>query len=112
MSQQNNLTDIWNVYKDNIIKEAKTSRPIEGGSKKMNTKPGKGAVDINSKDAQKIQNVDGQGTTEPVYEIDGLERPLDPKTTKKAAKKGNLYEPEKYSAEQFDKKLEKATGRV
>ncbi len=108
MSQQNNLTDIWNVYKDNIIKEAKTSRPIEGGSKKMNTKPGKGAVDINSKDAQKIQNVDGQGTTEPVYEIDGLERPLDPKTTKKAAKKGNLYEPEKYSAEQFDKKLEKS----
>lgn len=108
MSQQNNLTDIWNVYKDNIIKESKTTRPIQGGSKSMGTKPGKGAVDLNSKEAQEIQNSKNQGTTEPVYDIEGLEQPLDPKTTKKSKKKDNLYEPEKYSAEQFDKKLEKS----
>ena len=105
MSNKNNLTDIWNVYQDSIIKEAKTSRPIEGGSKKMGTKPGKGGVDLNSKDAQEIQNTKNSGTTEPVYEIEGMEEPLDPKNSKK---KDELYGSEKYSSEQFDEKLEKS----
>lgn len=106
MSKQNNLTEIWNVYSDSIIKEGKTAtRPIEGGNKKMGTKPGPGAVDLNSKEAQKIQNTGNEGTTDPVYDIEGLEEPIDPKNTKG---KENLYEPEKYSSEKFDKKVEKS----
>ena len=106
MSKQNNLTEIWNVYSDSIIKEGKTAtRPIEGGDKKMGTKPGPGAVDLNSKEAQKIQNTGNEGTTDPVYDIEGLEEPIDPKNTKG---KENLYEPEKYSSEKFDKKVEKS----
>ena len=106
MSKQNNLTEIWNVYSDSIIKEGKTAtRPIEGGDKKMGTKPGPGAVDLNSKEAQKIQNTGNEGTTDPVYDIEGLEEPVDPKNTKG---KENLYEPEKYSSEKFDKKVEKS----
>ena len=53
MSKKNNLTEIWNVYADSIIKEGKTTRPIEGGDKKMNTKPGPGAVELDSKEAKK-----------------------------------------------------------
>ena len=109
MPKQNNLTDIWNIYSDTIIKEGKSTRPIEGGNKKMGTKPGPGAVDLNSKDAKKIQHTGNVGTTEPVYEIEGMEKPIDPKH-KKGKKKGkekNLYEPEKYSSEKFDEKVEK-----
>lgn len=107
MSRKNNLTEIWNVYQDSIIKEGTATRPIEGGTKKMGTKPGKGAVDMNSKDAQEIQNTGSEGTTDPVYDIEGLQQPVDPKTMKKKKEEGNLYEPEKYSSQQFDEKLEK-----
>lgn len=105
MSKKNNLTEIWNVYADSIIKEAKTTRPIEGGDKKMSTKPGPGAVELDSKEAKKIQHAGGEGTTEPVYEIEGVHEPIDPK--KKKGDKENLYEPEKYSSEKFDEKVEK-----
>jgi hypothetical protein len=106
MSKQNNLTEIWNVYSDSIIKEGKTvTRPIEGGIKKMGSKPGPGAVDLNSKEAKKIQNTGNEGNTDPNYDIEGLEEPIDPKNTKG---KENLYEPEKYSSEKFDKKVEKS----
>lgn len=106
MSKQNNLTEIWNVYSDSIIKEGKTgTRPIEGGIKKMGSKPGPGAVDLNSKEAKKIQNTGSEGNTDPNYDIEGLEEPIDPKNTKG---KENLYEPEKYSSEKFDKKVEKS----
>ncbi len=53
MSKKNNLTEIWNVYTDSIIKEAKTTRPIEGGDKKMSTKPGSGAVELDSKEKRR-----------------------------------------------------------
>lgn len=105
MSKKNNLTEIWNVYADSIIKEAKTSRPIDGGYKKMSTKPGPGAVELDSKEAKKIQHTGNEGTTEPVYEIEGVHEPVDPK--KKKGDKENLYEPEKYSSEKFDEKVEK-----
>ena len=105
MSKKNNLTEIWNVYADSIIKEAKTTRPIDGGYKKMSTKPGPGAVELDSKEAKKIQHTGNEGTTEPVYEIEGVHEPIDPK--KKKGDKENLYEPEKYSSEKFDKKVEK-----
>jgi hypothetical protein len=105
MSKKNNLTEIWNVYADSIIKEAKTSRPIDGGYKKMSTKPGPGAVELDSKEAKKIQHTGNEGTTEPVYDIEGVHEPVDPK--KKKGDKENLYEPEKYSSEKFDEKVEK-----
>jgi hypothetical protein len=104
MANKNNLTDIWNIYSDTIIKEGKSTRPIKGGNKKMGTKPGKGAVDLNSKEAQDIQNTGSEGNTDPVYEIDGVNEPVDPKKTKG---KPNAYEPEKYSSEKFDEKVEK-----
>ena len=107
MSRKNNLTEIWNVYQDSIIKEATATRPIKGGNKQMGKKPGKGAVDLNPKDAQEIQNTSNSGTTAPVYDIDGLKEPVDPKNMKKKDKKDNLYSPEKYSSQQFDEKLEK-----
>jgi hypothetical protein len=107
MSRKNNLTEIWNVYQDSIIKEATATRPIKGGNKQMGKKPGKGAVDLNSKDAQEIQNTSNSGTTAPVYDIDGLKEPVDPKNMKKKDKKDNLYSPEKYSSQQFDEKLGK-----
>ena len=106
MPNKNNLTDIWNIYSDSIIKEGKSTRPIVGGDKNMGTKPGPGATDLNSKDAQEIQNTGKSGTTEPVYDIEGVEEPVDPKKKKKG--KENLYEPEKYSSEKFDEKVEKS----
>ena len=105
MSKQNNLTEIWNVYNNSIIQEGKAgTRPIEGGMKKMGLKPGKGAVDLNSKAARDIQNTKGQGTTEPVYEIEGMEEPIDPKTSKK---KDELYDSENFSSQKYDKKVGK-----
>ena len=105
MSIQNNLTEIWNTYSDSIIKEGKVgTRPIAGGNKKMGTKPGPGAVDLNSKQAKDIQNTGKVGNTDPNYDIEGLEEPVDPKKTKG---KKNVYEPEKYSSEKFDEKVEK-----
>ena len=105
MSKQNNLTEIWNVYNNSIIQEGKAgTRPIEGGMKKMGLKPGKGAVDLNSKAARDIQNTKGQGTTEPVYEIEGMEEPIDPKNSKK---KDELYDSENFSSQKYDKKVGK-----
>ena len=105
MSIQNNLTEIWNTYSDSIIKEGKTgTRPIAGGNKKMGTKPGPGAVDLNSKQSKDIQNTGSVGNTDPNYDLEGLEEPIDPKKTKG---KKNVYEPEKYSSEKFDEKVEK-----
>ena len=106
MANKNNLTDIWNIYSDSIIKESKTTRPIEGGIKKMGTKPGSGAVELNSKEAKDIQNTGKEGTTDPDYDIEGVQEPIDPK--KKKGDKENLYEPEKYSSEKFDEKVEKS----
>jgi hypothetical protein len=106
MANKNNLTDIWNIYSDSIIKESKTTRPIEGGIKKMGTKPGPGAVELNSKEAKNIQNTGKEGTTDPDYDIEGVQEPIDPK--KKKGDKENLYEPEKYSSEKFDRKVEKS----
>ena len=110
MANKNNLTDIWNIYSDSIIKESKTTRPIEGGIKKMGTKPGPGAVELNSKEARNIQNTGKEGTTDPDYDIEGVQEPIDPK--KKKSDKENLYEPEKYSSEKFDEKVEKSFLRI
>ena len=110
MSRHNNLTQIWDVYKDTLIKESKEPRSkaaksgcMQGGTKSFGTKPGPGAVDPNSKQAQDIQNK----MTSSIEEVEGLEPALDPKKTKKKDKKGNLYSPEQFSSEQFDEKLEK-----
>lgn len=107
MTRANTLTEIWNTYNDNIINEGKTGRPIEGGTKDMGMKPGPGAVDLNSDKSKEIQNSKGPRTTEPVYEIDGLNEPIDPKHNKK---EDELYNSADYSSEKYnenDKKIEK-----
>jgi len=107
MTRANTLTEIWNTYNDNIISEGKAGRPIEGGTKDMGMKPGPGAVDLNSKKSKEIQNSKGPRTTEPVYEIDGLNEPIDPKHSKK---EDELYNSADYSSEKYhekDKKIEK-----
>jgi hypothetical protein len=105
MSRKNNLTDIWNVYSNNIIKEStKEASPcMRGGIKSFGTKPGKGPVSTDSKAATDIQNKKTSDTTE----VDGYEEPIDPKTMSKKKKKGNLYSPGKFSSEKFDEKVEK-----
>ena len=105
MSKKNNLTDIWNVYSNNIIKEStKEASPcMRGGIKSFGTKPGKGPVSTNSKAATDIQNK----KTSDITEVDGYEEPIDPKTMAKKKKKANLYTPGKYSSEKFDEKVEK-----
>jgi len=107
MTRANTLTEIWNTYNDNIISEGKAGRPIEGGTKDMGMKPGPGAVDLNSDKSKEIQNSKGPRTTEPVYEIDGLNEPIDPKHSKK---EDELYNSADYSSEKYgenDKKIEK-----
>ena len=107
MTRANTLTEIWNTYNDNIISEGKAGRPIEGGTKDMGMKPGPGAVDLDSKKSKEKQNSKGPRTTEPVYEIDGLNEPIDPKHTKK---EDELYNSADYSSEKYhekDKKIEK-----
>ena len=107
MTRANTLTEIWNTYNDNIISEGKTGRPIEGGTKDMGMKPGPGAVDLNSDKSKEIQNSKGPRTTEPVYEIDGLNEPIDPKHSKIG---DELYNSADYSSEKYDendKKIEK-----
>ena len=135
MSNRNNLTEIWDVYqnsleKQDIVSEAagtgnvgtqgpiqargsktskkKGSRPIQGGTKQFGTKSGPGAVYLNSKDAQKKQHEKGEGTTEPVFELEGMEEPLDPAHMKKKDKEGNLYNVSAYSSQQFDEKIRKS----
>jgi hypothetical protein len=105
MSKKNNLTDIWDVYADSIIKEStKTASPsMRGGTKNFGTKPGKGAVDLDSKQATDIQNK----TTSEIEDVDGFTKPIDPKHASKKNKKDNLYTPEEYSSEKFDEKVGK-----
>jgi hypothetical protein len=110
MSKHKNLTEIWDVYKDSLIKESKDVRKkaaetgcMQGGLKNFGTKTGPGAVDADSKQAEDIQNK----MTSDIAEIDGFEPAIDPKKMKKKDKKDNLYTPDKFSAEQFDEKLAK-----
>jgi hypothetical protein len=110
MSKHKNLTEIWDVYKDSLIKESKDVRKkaaetgcMQGGLKNFGTKAGPGPVDANSKQAKAIQNK----MTSDIAEIDGFEPAIDPKKMKKKDKKDNLYTPDKFSAEQFDEKLAK-----
>lgn len=110
MSKHKNLTEIWDVYKDSLIKESKDVRKkaaetgcMQGGLKNFGTKAGPGAVDADSKQAEDIQNK----MTSDIAEIDGFEPAIDPKKMKKKDKKDNLYTPDKFSAEQFDEKLAK-----
>ena len=110
MSKHKNLTEIWDVYKDSLIKESKDARKkaaesgcMQGGLKNFGTKPGPGPVDADSKQAQDIQNK----MTSDIAEIDGFEPAIDPKKMKKKDKEGNLYNPDNFSAEQFDEKLAK-----
>lgn len=110
MSKHKNLTEIWDVYKDSLIKESKDVRKkaaetgcMQGGLKNFGTKAGPGPVDANSKQAKAIQNK----MTSDIAEIDGFEPAIDPKRMKKKDKKDNLYTPDKFSAEQFDEKLAK-----
>ena len=110
MSKHKNLTEIWDVYKDSLIKESKCARKkaaetgcMDGDLKNFGTKPGTGPVDADSKQAHDIQNK----TTSDIAEIDGFEPAIDPKKMKKKDKEGNLYNPDNFSAEQFDEKLAK-----
>lgn len=110
MSKHKNLTEIWDVYKDSLIKESKDVRKkaaetgcMQGGLKNFGTKAGPGAVDADSKQAEDIQNK----MTSDIAEIDGFEPAIDPKKMKKKDKKDNLYTPDRFSAEQFDEKLAK-----
>jgi len=110
MSKHKNLTEIWDVYKDSLIKESKDVRKkaadtgcMQGGLKSFGTKAGPGAVDADSKQAEDIQNK----MTSDIAEIDGFEPAIDPKKMKKKDKDGNLYTPDNFSAEQFDEKLAK-----
>ena len=110
MSQHKNLTEIWDIYKDSLIKESTDSRKkaadkgcMRGGLKNFGTKVGTGPVDTDSKQAKDIQNK----MTSDIAEIDGFEPALDPKKMKKKDKAGNLYNPGNFSAEQFDEKLAK-----
>lgn len=105
MSRKNNLTDIWNVYSNSIIKEStKEASPcMRGGIKSFGTKPGKGPVSVDSKAATDIQNK----KTSDITEVDGYQEPIDPKTMSKKKKKDNLYTPGKFSSEKFDEKVEK-----
>lgn len=107
MTRVNTLTEIWNTYNNNILSEGKTDRPIEGGNKNMGSKPGPGAVDLDSDKTKEIQHSKSPGTTEPVYEIEGLKHPIDPKNAKK---EDELYNSADYSSEKYtknDKKIEK-----
>jgi len=104
MTRANTLTEIWDTYNNNIISEGKAGRPIEGGTKNMGMKPGPGAVDLNSNKSKNKQHSKGPRTTEPVYEIDGLNKPIDPKHSKK---EDELYDSDKYSAENYNKKDKK-----
>lgn len=104
MPSKNNLTEIWNIYSDSIIKEGKTVAPsMQGGLKNFGTKPGKGPAGLNSKGSMEIQNKE----TTDIEQVDGYVAPIDPKTSKKSKDKKNLYSPEKYSSEKFDEKVEK-----
>ena len=109
MTRVNTLTEIWETYNNNIISEGKKDRPIEGGIKNMGTKPGPGAVDADSDKAKQVQHSKSPGTTEPVYEIEGLKEPIDPKNAKK---EDELYNSADYSSEKYHEKDEKIEKKV
>lgn len=107
MARANTLMEIWNTYNDNIINEGKKDRPIDGGIKNMSTKPGPGAVDLNDEKSKNKQHSKSPGNTEPAYEIEGLDEPIDPKNAKK---EDELYNSADYSSEKYnenDRKIEK-----
>ena len=87
----NTLTDIWDAYTNVIISENATT--------KHKTKPGAGAVDLNSDDSKKIQNVDTSGPAN--AELADM---IDPKKSKK---KDELYDSENFSSQNYDKKVGK-----
>jgi len=104
MTRVNTLTEIWNTYNDNIISEKSSAR--EKAAKSGNMKGGlpgntvgKGPVELNSKQAQDMQNKE---TTE-TDQVEGIHEPIDPKKSKKE----NAYEPKIYSSENYDKKIGK-----
>jgi hypothetical protein len=96
MSRKNNLTEIWNVYTNSIIKES--AKP-----KNFGTKHGKGAVDSNSKQATEIQNKKSSD----IENVDGFKPPLDVKKMSAKDRKTNLYDVAKFSSEKFDEKVAK-----
>ena len=91
----NTLTDIWDAYTNVIISENATTDK----KTKHKTKPGTGAVDLNSDDSKKIQNVDTSGPAN--AELADL---IDPKKSKK---KDELYDSENFSSQNYDKKVGK-----
>ena len=91
----NTLTDIWDAYTNVIISENATTDK----KTKHKTKPGTGAVDLNSDDSKKIQNVDTSGPAN--AELTDL---IDPKKSKK---KDELYGSENFSSQNYDKKVGK-----
>jgi len=109
MTRVNTLTEIWNTYNNNIINEGAKDRPIEGGIKKMGTKPGPGAVNANDDKAKTIQHSKSPGTTEPEYEIEGLKHPIDPKNAKNG---DELYNSANFSSEKYTKKDKKIEKKV
>ena len=104
MTRVNTLTEIWNTYNDNIVNEKVSAREkaAKSGSLKggiPGTTVGKGPAELNSKNAQDIQNKE---TTE-TDQIEGVQEPVDPKNSKKE----NAYEPEIYSSQNYDEKIGK-----
>jgi len=104
MTRVNTLTEIWNTYNDNIVNEKVSAREkaAKSGSLKggiPGTTVGKGPAELNSKNAQDIQNKE---TTE-TDQIEGVHKPVDPKNSKKE----NAYEPEIYSSQNYDEKIGK-----
>ena len=74
MTRVNTLTEIWNTYNDNIISEKSSAR--EKAAKSGNMKGGlpgntvgKGPVELNSKQAQDMQNKE---TTE-TDQVEGIQ---------------------------------------
>ena len=104
MTRVNTLTEIWNTYNDNIVNEKVSAREkaAKSGSLKgglPGTTVGKGPAELNSKNAQDIQNKE---TTE-TDQIEGVQEPVDPKNSKKE----NAYEPEIYSSQNYNEKIGK-----
>ena len=105
MTRANTLTEIWNTYSNNVLNEKAPGVKAA----KMGTKPGKGAKNLNDKDAGAFANHDTSGpenadvgeTTHPYSNV------IDPKQNNK---KDELYNSEIYSSEKYNensKKLEK-----
>ena len=102
MTRVNTLTEIWNTYNNNILSE----KAPGVAAAKFGTKPGKGAKNLNDKDAGAFANHDTSGpenadrgeTAHPYSNV------IDPKHNEK---KDELYNSEIYSSEKYDKKIEK-----